>query len=75
MRFSYKKLKGRIKEIFGTQEKFAAAMGMSQRTVSLKLNNAVAWSQPEILLASKLLRISVAEIPIYFFTVVTQEIA
>ena len=38
MAFNYAKLLGKIVEIFGTQRKFAEAMGLSERTISLKLN-------------------------------------
>ena len=70
MRFDYRRLKGRIKMIFDTQERFATAMGISARTVSLKLNNAV--TQREILLACDLLKIPYGEIPDYFFTVLAK---
>lgn len=69
MRFDYSRLKGRIKMIFDTQERFATAMGISARTVSLKLNNAVDWTQREIILACNLLKIPYGAIPDYFFTV------
>lgn len=36
--FDYSKLRGKIKEVFGTQAKFAKAMGMSTVTLSAKLN-------------------------------------
>lgn len=32
--FQYSKLKGKIVEIFGSQKKFAEAMGLSERTIS-----------------------------------------
>lgn len=69
MRFDYSRLKGRIKMIFDTQERFATAMGISARTVSLKLNNAVDWTQQEIILACELLKIPYGAIPDYFFTI------
>ena len=39
MMFNYDKLKGRIVEKFGTQMAFSKALGVSERTLSLKLNN------------------------------------
>jgi hypothetical protein len=39
MEFDYSKLNGRIVEIFGTQLNFSVAMGLSERSISLKLNN------------------------------------
>lgn len=72
MRFDYSRLRGRIKMLFNTQEKFAAAMGISARTLSLKLNNAVDWTQQEIILACKLLKIRDKAIPVYFFVTLTK---
>ena len=65
--FDYSKLRTRIKEIFSTQEKFASAMGISRSVLNLKLNNASAWTQSEIVLASKLLKIPDGEYDQYFF--------
>lgn len=68
MSFDYSKLRGRIKEVFGTQEHFANAMSMSNTSVSLKLNNQREWTQREIDKATKLLGIEDHEITLYFFT-------
>lgn len=67
MAYDYSKLKGRIIEYFGKQQSFAAAMGWSERTCSLKLSNQVFWKQPEITKASHLLRIEKGEMQHYFF--------
>ncbi len=67
MGFNYSKLIGKIVEVFGTRAKFSQAMGLSERTVSLKLNNKISWKQPEINKACELLNISVSDIPEYFF--------
>jgi hypothetical protein len=72
MSYNYSKLSGRIVEKFGTQANFAEAMNLSERSVSLKLNNKVGWKQSEILDASKLLDFSQEEIPEYFFTLQVQ---
>lgn len=72
MSYNYSKLAGRIVEKFGTQAKFAEAMKLSERSVSLKLNNKVGWKQSEILDASKLLGFSQVEIPDYFFNLEVQ---
>lgn len=71
--FNYRKLKGRIREIFNTQSAFAKAMGMSTTSLSAKLNNKIEFSQKEIDKASDLLKIKKEEIPIYFFTPEVQE--
>ncbi|MDF2538847.1 MAG: hypothetical protein K0S76_1868 [Herbinix sp.] len=68
MAFNYSKLKGRIVEKFGKQSLFAKAMKVSERTISLKLNNKIYFSQDEIVLAAKLLDIPENEIQVYFFT-------
>ena len=41
MAYDYSKLLGRITEKFGTQARFSGAMGMSERSLSLKLNSKV----------------------------------
>lgn len=67
MAFNYDKLIGRIVEKFGTQGRFAKALGVSERTLSLKLNNKIFFSQDEIAKISKLLNITLDEIQDYFF--------
>ena len=64
---SHAKLRGKIKEVFGTQDAFAEAMEMDRSTMSLKLNDKSDWTAPEILKACKLLGISVDQIHVYFF--------
>lgn len=49
MPYSYKKLLGKIVEVYGTQAKFAEALNLSERLVSLKLNGKVEWKQGEML--------------------------
>ena len=68
MAYDFSKLLGRITEKFGTQTKFASAMGWSERTNSIKLNSIVDWKQSDILRACKILEIGMEEIPTYFFT-------
>ena len=48
--FDYSKLRGKIKEVFGTQAKFAKAMGMSTVTLSAKLNGTVPVSYTHLTL-------------------------
>lgn len=66
--FDYSKLRGKIKEVFKTQENFAAAMLMSTVTLSAKLNNKIPWTQGEMKQACDLLSIPYDFIPIIFFT-------
>ena len=70
--YDYSKLRGRIVECFGKQHSFAAAMGIAERTMSLKLNNLSGWHQHEIDKACGILRIPCNEIHEYFFTHNTQ---
>lgn len=68
MAFDYSKLRGRIREIYSTQENFANAMDIGLTTLSHKLNNRVYWTQPEINKACNLLSIKDDEVTAYFFT-------
>lgn len=68
MPYNYAKLLGRIVEKVGTQSNFADRMGLSERTISLKLNGKVGWKQNEIAKACEVLAIHDHEIPSYFFS-------
>ncbi|AYP29610.1 Cro-like repressor [Streptococcus phage SW19] len=67
MKFNYSKLKGRIKEKYGTQENFAKAIGKTQTTTSFKINGKRLWNQKEIIKAIELLDLSKDDIVEYFF--------
>lgn len=67
MAFDYSKLRGRIVEKFGSNSKFATAMGWSERTTSLKINSKVTWTQNDIMKAVALLGLSDSDIQEYFF--------
>ena len=71
--FDFSKLKGRIKEIYGTQSAFAIAMLMNEATLSNKLNNNVEFSPKEIVRALLLLNIDFSKVKEYFFTLKVQE--
>ena len=60
-KYNFDKLKGKIKEIFGTQNDFAEAMKMAPNTLSSKLNNQSDFSSTEISKAVELLKIKSAE--------------
>lgn len=66
--FDYRKLRGRIREKCGTQSVFARMIGLSDVSISNKLNNNVEWGQEEIDNAISVLDISPTEIHSYFFT-------
>ena len=67
MKYNYCKLRGKIKEVFGTQDKYAEALNLSKTSVSSKLNNIVDFSQTEIYTSAKILDITSEEIGEYFF--------
>lgn len=62
----YRKLRGLIREKYETQAAFAAAMGMSNTTLSAKLNGKTDWVRAEMEQACRLLGISAEDIPVYF---------
>lgn len=73
MAFDYRKLRGKIKEIFGTQDNFSKALGIGRVSLSQRLNNYSDFSQEEINKAYILLNLSKEEIPEYFFTIKVQK--
>ena len=72
MAYDYAKLNGKIVEKCGTQAVFAERMGLSERTISFKLNNKVAFKQPEIQKALPILGLTESDIQAYFFTLKAQ---
>lgn len=73
MAYDYSRLLGKIVEKYGTQAKFASAMGLSEHTISKKLNVVIGWKQSEILKACDLLGIPFNEVGDYFFTLKVQD--
>lgn len=71
--FDYSKLYGKIREVFGTQESFADAMGMGRTAINQRLTGAVEWKSPEIVKACELLDIPLAESHLYFFSLKSLE--
>lgn len=61
MKYNFDKLKGKIKEVFNTQNDFAEAMKMAPNTLSAKLNNQFDFSSNEISKAVDLLNIQTGE--------------
>lgn len=68
MPYDYRKLRGRIREKFGTQAEFSRNIGLSEVSVSNKLNNVVDWGQDEMENAMVALEIPFSDIHAYFFT-------
>lgn len=69
MSYDYSKLLGKIVEKCGTQLIFSERMGLSERTISLKLNRKVPWKDTEIVKAAEILEIPSNEIVEYFFKI------
>ena len=65
--YDYSKLIGRIIEKYGTRKAFAEVVGISENSMSLKLNGKTGFSKEDMLLWGKLLEISVSEFGEYFF--------
>lgn len=68
MEYDYRKLLGKIKEKYNTQEKFAKDLELGRVSLNLSLNSKREFSQNEINKATELLKIDKKEIPEYFFT-------
>lgn len=66
--YDYRKLKGKIKEVYDIQSEFAKALDISDTSLTNKLNSSTYFYQTEIDLACELLDIPVNEIGVYFFT-------
>ena len=64
---SYPKLRGAIREKFGTQGAFAKALGVNQSTLVKKLAGKVEWKVAEVQAACELLEIPADRIGEYFF--------
>jgi len=65
--FKYAKLRGRIREKFGTEGKFAEALGISSISLSRKLNGGTQFKSKEIKKWCSLLDIPIEEVGLYFF--------
>lgn len=68
MTWDYNKLRGKIKEVSGTQDEFAKKLGIGRVSLSQRLNNQLEFSQDEIFKACRILAIENEDIPLYFFT-------
>ena len=67
MRYNYSKLRGKIREMFGSERNFAVALEISHASMSAKLCNKVGFTQDEIMKAQSLLNININSVPEYFF--------
>lgn len=69
MSANYAKLRGKIREVYGNQDRFAVDMDMDRSTLSLKLNGKSDWTRMEIEKSCRLLYIPFASAHEYFFAV------
>lgn len=69
MSYDYSKLRGKIREVFKTQDEFARNLGIGRVALSKRLNNQADFSQDEMHKSCDLLGIDREDIPAYFFTV------
>ncbi|RHU80474.1 DUF739 family protein [Clostridiaceae bacterium OM08-6BH] len=65
--FNYRKLRGRIIEIYGSQKKFSETIDLSEQSITAKLNGRSDFSQADILKWSDALLIDKNDIGTYFF--------
>ena len=68
IRFDYSKLKGKIVEKCGSQKAFAGMLGVTEGTLTSKMNGYTYFTQDEILRAIGILEIEPNIISQYFFT-------
>lgn len=66
--YDFSKLRGKIKEVCGTEENWCSQMGFSGYSKSAKLNNMFCFKSDEIMKCCKILDIQQEEIGKYFFT-------
>ena len=69
LRFDYAKLRGRIIEKCGAQMVFADRLGVTQGTLTSKLQGHTFFTQPEIFRSMDILDIDPSEVTLYFFTI------
>ena len=67
MEFNYSKLRGRIKEICGTEGEFAKSINRTPNYISRVFGNKTEFSQTDIASASDVLGIEINDIGQYFF--------
>ena len=70
MKFNNSKLRGKIRENFGSEYAFGEALGMALSTLSGKLNNKSEFTRSEILSIVKLLNLKKEEVYDVFFLLI-----
>ena len=70
MKFNNSKLRGKIRENFGSEYAFGEALGMALSTLSGKLNNKSEFTRSEILSIVKLLNLQKEDVYDVFFLLI-----
>ena len=65
---TYDRLRGRIIEKYGSQEKFKDALGISSTALSNKMRGETGFSQKDIIKWCNLLEIDLHDVGSYFYT-------
>ena len=65
--YNYNKLRGRIRELYGSEKEFASELGISDTAMSLLMNNKAQFRQDQIRKSCTLLKITPNKIGEYFF--------
>ena len=68
VKFEYRKLRGKITEVYKSQILFAEKLGVSEVTVSNKLNQKTQFNQDDIITWCDALGIDLTDAGMYFFT-------
>lgn len=64
---TYNKLRGKIVEVFGSQRAFSKEVGLTEQSVTAKLNGKIDFSQGDIIKWCELLGIEAKDVSNYFF--------
>lgn len=72
-KYDYSKLKGKIRECFPTQSEFAQKLGISDTSLSNKLNNKTVFDQDEIEESINIFNLNSGETIEYFFTLLVDK--
>ena len=65
--YLYPKLAGKIVEKYGTRKRFAEEIGLSENSISLKMNGKTGFSQEDMVQWGDLLDIETVDYGLYFF--------
>ena len=68
VRFDYRKLRGKIVEVYGSTASFCKSIGKNRSAVSNKLKNGQSMRQEDIILYAHALGIPESDYSDYFFT-------